>query len=689
VTLRLVRPDPSSTSTVQASTRWATLRASVRCWVAARLGDDLALALLPPTVGEPEAPDDAALPRSLVELADQYAALLADDHRKQHGAWFTPIELAQPTADRALAPIATTPRPLRVVDPAVGGGTFLRAAFRTLRANGWSADMALASLHGVDVDATAAALAALAVWEEAGCLGDPREVAARIHAGDGLLELADGTFDAVLTNPPWETLQAAPTAAAYVATLRRHFRHQGRGKLYTYRLFVERALRLLHERGVVGMIVPASLWFDRDAEPVRCLLLDGADWQWLFGFENRRKVFAIDGRYRFGAIVAQRPGPTTHVRVAFGRTELADWRSATPPHARVAATELRALSPGSGTFVEADEPRDLELLLRMQRRGSPLCGPRGRFAWRQGDWNMTSDRRHFVLRDDAERQGFRRDGDGIWRCDDRPDLLPLLQGAMIGDLHPNVGAHARGTGHGTQWEPPPTSDSVRPAFLVRADAWRAKAAAGAPFRLVHRALGNASNERTMLACLLPDAPCGNSLGVLTPLPTVTAPRAPLRELAAAAAVLGSLAFDWALRQRLAGTNLNQFVLADCVLPELDVDVARELAGLALRLCALLPGHAGLWRAAAAEGWCPDEGPAVAAATRADLVEQLDVRVGRSFGLDEADVAWITRDCERPAAALRRVPAAALTKGFWRVDRELPPELRRPNRWRAAARIPWR
>jgi len=682
-----LRLDPGTT---EPTARWAMLRASARRVVAARLGDELARAMLPPTAGEPAAAIVPALPRSFAELAEHYPALLDDDHRKQHGAWFTPIGLAQPTADRALALLAASPsQPLRVVDPAVGGGTFLRAAFRTLRANGWSADMALASLHGVDVDATAAALAALAVWEEAGCCGDPREVAARIRTGDGLLELADGTFDAVLTNPPWETLQATPTAAAYVATLRRHFHHQGRGKLYTYRLFVERALRLLHDRGVVGMIVPASLWFDRDAEPVRRLLLDGADWQWLFGFENRRKVFAIDGRYRFGALVARRPGPTSHVRVAFGRTEVADWRAEHPTHTRLAAAELRALSPGSGTFVEADDPRDLELLLRMQRCGSPLCGPRGRFVWRQGDWNMTSDRRHFVPRDEAERQGYRPDDDGLWRCADRPDLLPLLQGAMIGGLHPNVGAHAGGTGHGTRWEPPNALETVRPAFLVRADTWRAKAAVRAPFRLVHRALGNASNERTMLACLLPDAPCGNSLGVLTPWPAASAKRAPLRELAAAAAVLGSLPFDWTLRQRLAGTNLNQFVLADCVLPTLDVDAERELARLALLLCGLLPGHGALWRAAESEGWCRDTGPAVDSATRADLLEQLDVRVGRSFGLDEADVAWITRDCERPAAALRRVPAGVQAKGFWRVDRELPPELRRPNRWRAAARNPGR
>jgi hypothetical protein len=38
-------------------------------------------------------------------------------------------------------------------------------------------------------------------------------------------------------------------------------------------------------------------------------------------------VFAIDGRYRFAALVGAAGGPDHAVRVAFGRTELADWRA--------------------------------------------------------------------------------------------------------------------------------------------------------------------------------------------------------------------------------------------------------------------------------------------------------------------------------------------------------------------------
>jgi SAM-dependent methyltransferase len=667
---------------------WSQLRAEVRGAIAARLGERLAGELLPKGAHAGELADELArgqpLPTSFVALAEHYPVLLANDHRKQHGAWFTPLELAQPTADRTLALLGDVEatRSLRVVDPAVGGGTFLRAAFRTLRARGLSATAALASLHGVDVDATAAVLAALAVWEEAGCLGDPRDIARRVHHGDGLLDLADGSFDAVLTNPPWETLQATTDSAARIAALRPRFRRQGRGKLYTYRLFVERAHALLRPGGALGLIVPASLWFDRDAEPLRTLLLDDCDWQWLFGFENRKKVFAIDGRYRFGAIVARRGGPTARVRVAFGRTELADWCADAPTHTAVPREALRALSPSSGAFVEADDPRDLELLLRMQRGGVPLTGARGLFAWRQGDFNMTSDRAQFVPRDDAEQRGYVASDDGVWRAANAPELLPLLQGAMVGDLHPNVGAHQGGTGHRTQWRATDDARRQRPAYLVDAAAWRAAAAQRAPFRVVHRALGNASNERSMFACLMADAPCGNSLGVLTPRPQLAARARPLRQLAAAAALLSSLAFDWTLRQRLAGTNLNQFVLADCVLPPHDA-FADELAALALRLCALLPLHAPLWTFAQREGWAPSAGPATTNDERQALLTRIDVLATLAYGLTDDDVAWITRDCERPADELARRPTGTLAKGFWRLDRTLPPALRRPNRWRRA------
>jgi hypothetical protein len=45
-------------------------------------------------------------------------------------------------------------------------------------------------------------------------------------------------------------------------------------------------------------------------------LLEQCEWDWLFGFENRKRIFAIDNRYRFAAIVGTKGGTTKSVAVA-------------------------------------------------------------------------------------------------------------------------------------------------------------------------------------------------------------------------------------------------------------------------------------------------------------------------------------------------------------------------------------
>ena len=577
--------------------------------------------------------------------ADRHQRSIPHPDRKRRGAWFTPPELALPTAARAIAPLDDG-RPLRVCDPAVGGGALLLAARAALARSS-------AAFVGVDVDPGAVEIARDAL------------PGADLRIGDGLTELEPGSFDVVLTNPPWETLQDGVDAKARVAELRPRFRHQGPGKLFTYRLFLERSLQLLRPGGRLGVIVPAGLWFDRDAAPLRQVLLDECEWEWLFGFENRARLFDIDSRYRFGVVIATKGGVTGAIKAAFGHTELSDWQQDSPPHTRYDRSELGRLSPHSGTFVEIASDRDLEVLRRMRAGGRSLLEV---MEWRQGDFNMTADRARFVLREHAEARGYRRDPDGVWRSAGRRALVALRQGAMIYDLDGNAGAHDGGVGRKTRWRRPSHRDELRPLYLVDAEDWLAGAAERGPARIALRALSNATNERTAIACLLPDVPCGNSLGVLR----CREPSArPVRELAAYAAALSSLPFDWSLRMRLGGTNLNRFVLADCTLPTLDERAVDELARLALQLCATPSWSAALWEAAEREGWCCDSRPAEDLARRRALQTRVDLLVGDAYGLQPDDVAWIAR-------------GEPFAKGFWRVERELPTDERRPARWSAAA-----
>jgi Alw26I/Eco31I/Esp3I family type II restriction m6 adenine DNA methyltransferase len=88
---------------------------------------------------------------------------------------------------------------------------------------------------------------------------------------------APGGFDCVIGNPPYEILSVKESGirdrhrdqAYYRATYR-----TCQGKINTYRLMMERGLDLLHDRGVLGFIVPATLLADATAEKLRKMILD-------------------------------------------------------------------------------------------------------------------------------------------------------------------------------------------------------------------------------------------------------------------------------------------------------------------------------------------------------------------------------------------------------------------------------
>jgi SAM-dependent methyltransferase len=165
--------------------------------------------------------------------------------RRALGQWFT----AAPVADLALAALAPVSPTARVIDPTCGDGAFLAAA-RTAGAT---------SLTGVEIDATAAALARTRLPEATILVDDAlaRSLPARL-----------GAFDLVIGNPPWvragridpaiKRARAAVIAAdwpeldaALVDKLARHADVAATCLL--------RALRLLAPGGQLALVVSTAL----------------------------------------------------------------------------------------------------------------------------------------------------------------------------------------------------------------------------------------------------------------------------------------------------------------------------------------------------------------------------------------------------------------------------------------------
>ncbi|TQM25825.1 Eco57I restriction-modification methylase domain-containing protein [Nocardia bhagyanarayanae] len=183
--------------------------------------------------------------------------------RKRHGRHYTPPMLARFLARRLLAHM---PRPsldseLRVLDPACGDGELLLALHREaaaclpgvrLRLTGYDLDEA-----GLAVARTRAMVEGVRVdWRAGDFLSD---------AGD----LDDGSFDAIITNPPYVRTQQLGGATAQLLS-----RQYGlRGRIDLTHPFVAVASRLLTPGGALGLLCANRFLTTKAGANIRAILL--------------------------------------------------------------------------------------------------------------------------------------------------------------------------------------------------------------------------------------------------------------------------------------------------------------------------------------------------------------------------------------------------------------------------------
>ncbi len=503
---------------------------------------------------------------------------------------------------------------------------------------------------------------------------------------------------------------------AFSRWIRQAFHHQGHADHNSYKLFVERAHVLLRPGGRLGMIVPSGLYADKGAAGLRSLLLDHGRWEWLFGFENRDGIFAIHRSFKFAVIVAGKGGTTESVRVAFMRRDIAEWALAEPVSLAYPRARIEQFSPHTRAIFEIDDRRDLELLERIDAHGV-LLGDESERGWGIRycrEFDMTNDSHRFAPRPSWTARGYRPDEYGHWLAGDwrpiaafgpspsssgrwsilerpanlllardgelaieldgvRDVALPVYEGRMIDQYDFSAKGWVAGSGRSASWRAIGLADKqVEPQYLMAAHEHLRRREAGHRLALGIMDVSAATNSRTLIAALTHDRPHGNKVPLL-----FAAREADAIELLAS---LNSLTVDFALRQRLAGLTLNSFILA-----ELPVAVRGSLSATQIpELLGLAAAHIGFART-----WLAHRDPSRSwrsqwALTRAERVRRrviLDVVIATALGLDEAGLAWILRDCDHSFE--RGTAPPNHPKGFWRVDKHAPAQLRHPMLVRAA------
>ena len=225
--------------------------------------------------------------------------------------------------------------------------------------------------------------------------------------------IVQGKKDAVRPHDLWREARAKSRGYADTA---HPFRRQGSADLNLYKLFLETAHALLRDGGRLGFIAPSGIYSDHGTGALRRLFLERCRWEWLFGIENRDKIFPIHRSYKFNPLIIQKGGTTEAIRTAFMRRRLEDWEHAEDLAIPYTLEQVEQFSPKSLAILEIQSKRDLDLLEKVYAN-AVLLGDGGLEGWGiryAREFDMTNDSRLFPPRPKWEARGYRPDEYSRW-----------------------------------------------------------------------------------------------------------------------------------------------------------------------------------------------------------------------------------------------------------------------------------
>jgi hypothetical protein len=457
---------------------------------------------------------------------------------------------------------------------------------------------------------------------------------------------------------------------------------QGSADINTYKMFLEVAHALIRRQGKMGFLAPSGIYTDKGSTDLRRLFLTRCQWRWLFGFENREKVFDIDSRFKFCPIILEKGGNTAAIKTAFMHRDLKHWEEADRYAISYRREQLERFSPDILSFVEVQDTRTLPIFETAYSVG-PRIGEQRQTGWQfefGRELEMTSDSKLFPPKDSWGEKGLESDEYGVWRDKGKQVALPLYEGRMVDQFDFSAKGWVRGKGRAATWEEIPfIAKEIRAQFLMGKDDYDANSQIRKFFKMAIMRVSSATNARTTICATIPHFPAQHSLF------TGVARHEGIADTLLLATILNSYVFDYIVRQKCAGNNLTASVLNECPLParsSLSSDIVSSLLVLAACLSLSHKVFAPQWHAISQEqkrfrnrpwiGWF-----AVTAHERLRLRCMTDAIVAHLYNITWEELGWILRNCDYPADQLTDKNSSQKldSKGFWRVDQYKEPELR--------------
>ena len=382
-----------------------------------------------------------------------------------------------------------------------------------------------------------------------------------------------------------------------------------------YKLFVEQAFNLLRNGGRCGIITPGGIYADLGAKRLREMLLFEGKVDSLFGLSNERFIFdAVHHAQKFCILAFEKSGVTEAFRAAFRintreavhRDKLDEFLNSSK-HLYLRTDLIRRLSPDSLSIMEFKNETDVRIAEKMSR--FPLLGESI-----QGSWNvdLTSE---FHMTGDSD----------IYRHAPASSTLPLFEGKMINQF---------------------TSEFSQPRYWVRTKegrnrvlgntADRGQALGYNHFRLAYRSVASNTNERTMIATILPPCFFGHSLSAVRVVDAEGARTLSTSTQAYLCAVWNSLVVDYLVRSKVTA-NLSFFYIYQLPVPRLSGgDPSFDtIVGRAAKLICTTPQFDDLALQLGLE-----RHQSLAHEERTLLRGELDGMIANLYGLTEEEFAYI-------------------------------------------------
>jgi hypothetical protein len=219
---------------------------------------------------------------------------------------------------------------------------------------------------------------------------------------------ADGGFDAVVGNPPWDMVRGdagpaderanARDAANAVVRFTRDsgvYTSQSAGHANRYQLFVERAVALARPGGRIGLVLPSGLAADHGSGPLRRLLFSRCAVDRVVGFDNTARIFPIHRSVRFLVATATTGAPTTSFACRFGERDPAVLDTDDVVPLRLSPSLLERVSGHDLAIPDVRTPMDLRIVERAAALFPPLADEHGWGARFGRELNASDDREWF------------------------------------------------------------------------------------------------------------------------------------------------------------------------------------------------------------------------------------------------------------------------------------------------------